>query len=171
METWLRPNLRVLTTALIALLLLTTALAVATWLWITPWLGAVVAIAGLLAAAPLVYARRPRLGYRNGSLVINLRHREEILTPIDVVECFFLGQAEAKLPPVNGAPPETTSIVVRLAERAEEWKHQDVHPSLGRWCDGYITILGAWCEPIGPDLVGRLNQRLIEIHRERKNAS
>ena len=57
---------------------------------------------------------------------------------------------------------------LRLAEAASEWKHRDMRPAFGLWCEGYITIRGAWCEPIGKELMQRLNRRLAEVHRERK---
>jgi hypothetical protein len=60
---------------------------------------------------------------------------------------------------------------VRLAESAQDWKHRDVRPAFGHWCEGYITIRGSWCEPINEGLMKRLNQRLVAVQRERKAAS
>ena len=91
--------------------------------------------------------------------------------PIEIVECFFLGQGASELPKLQGREPETQNVVIRLAESASEWKHRDVRPSFGQWCEGYITIRGAWCEPITPELMKRLNQRLVEVQHERKAAA
>ena len=39
----------------------------------------------------------------------------------------------------SGEELETSTIVVRLAEAAAEWRFREVKPALGAWCDGYIT--------------------------------
>jgi hypothetical protein len=85
--------------------------------------------------------------------------------PIDVVECFWLGQAPGLLPLERHKHVETAAVVIRIAERASQWHHQEVKPQLGAWCDGYITIRGTWCEPLGVPLINRLNQRLAEVTR------
>lgn len=112
---------------------------------------------------------QPRLRFANECLYVNLRPGPPLQVPIDVVECFFLGQGPALLPQPIGFRKdvdETSTIVVRLAESAEQWKHFDMKPTLGLWCDGYITIRGTWCEPITNDLLKRLNDQLIAAHRE-----
>jgi len=133
-----------------------------------------VAVAALLAylVALCVYLRfQPRLSYANEQLHVRLRPGSPIQVPVDVVECFFLGQGPTLLPrPFGGRDKveETSTIVVRLAESAEPWKHFDVTPALGLWCDGYITIRGTWCEPITNDLLKRLNENLIAAHRQQR---
>jgi len=111
-----------------------------------------------------------RLAYEAGYLLVNLGATGgPIRVPIDVVECFFLGQGPTLLPRpflTHDAIDETSTIIVRLAESASEWKHLDVKAALGLWCDGYITIRGTWCEPITVDLVRRLNHHLVDAHRE-----
>jgi hypothetical protein len=61
-------------------------------------------------------------------------------------------------------------VVVRLAESATDWKHREVRPAFGQWCEGYITLRGAWCEPITREVMQGLNRRLAEVQRERKAA-
>ena len=122
----------------------------------------------------LFLMRLPRLAYENGELLVYLRRAGAIRIPIDVGECFFLGQAGSRLPAPANSPEdesETTTVVVRLAESAEEWGHREVLPALGNWCDGYITIRGTWCEPINGALIQGLNEKLIQVHRERKQAA
>ena len=112
---------------------------------------------------------QPRLSYANHTLDVRLRSGAPIQVPIDVVECFFLGQGPALRTRGfgdRGKAEETSTIVVRLAESAERWKHFDVNPALGQWCDGYITIRGTWCEPITNELLKRLNENLVAAHRE-----
>ena len=112
---------------------------------------------------------QPRLAYANEQLHVRLRSGPPIRVPIDIVECFFLGQAPTLRLQLFGnrsKAEETSTIVVRLAESADEWKHFDVKPTLGQWCEGYITIRGTWCEPITNELLKRLNGNLVAAHRE-----
>jgi hypothetical protein len=37
--------------------------------------------------------------------------------------------------------------------------------SFGRWQDGYISLNGAWCEPITADLIQSINHKLVETKR------
>jgi hypothetical protein len=142
-----------------------------TWWW--PISGVMAAAAGWLMWV-WRRARLPRLAYRSGTLLIYLRGRQPIQLPIEVVECFFLGQGASLLPRTlsgrHGAGTETATVVVRLAESAKEWSHVEVRPQLGQWCEGYITIRGTWCEPLSGDLVGKLNERLIAAHRTRRES-
>jgi hypothetical protein len=62
-----------------------------------------------------------------------------------------------------------SQLAVRLAERATEWSQIDVKPALGKWCGGYITIYGAWCEPLRIELVNRLNAQLAAAHQAQPN--
>jgi hypothetical protein len=127
--------------------------------------GALAAFGLLLAAGMLAQLRRPRLAYRDGQLLVGLTSGPAIQVPIEVVECFWLGQAPSLLPGKRHKHTETASLVIRLAESAHEWHHQEVKPQLGAWCEGYITIRGTWCEPLSIDLVNRLNARLAEVNR------
>ena len=65
---------------------------------------------------------------------------------------------------------ETAAVVIRLAESASAWSHREVKPALGKWCEGYITIRGTWCERLDIAKVNRLNQRLAEVQRELRQA-
>jgi hypothetical protein len=55
------------------------------------------------------------------------------------------------------------NLVARLSQKAPEWEKVDVKPAIGRWCEGYVTIRGMWCEPLNGEVVRRLNRRLREI--------
>lgn len=108
--------------------------------------------------------RQPRLAYEDRHLLVYLRAGSPFRVPIDIVEGFLLGQGAAMLPRHQEA--DAATVVVRLADRAAEWSHQEVKPALGRWCDGYITVRGTWCEPLNVDLVSRLNARLAEVSQQ-----
>ncbi len=171
---WLHSNRRVLRLGLVASgLLLAVAVAGAIWPpieWLR-WLAVVSTVVLAYVGCLCVYLMsQPRLSYADGLLSVHLTTGEPLRVPIDVVECFFLGQGPALLPRLADRDKleETSNIIVRLAESAEEWKHHDVKPTLGLWCDGYITIRGTWCEPINADLMKRLNEQLIAAHREAK---
>src|SRR5262245_23683265 len=129
----------------------------------------VVAAAGLWMSGELVYAMtRPRVGYEAGDLLVYFEPTRATRIPIDIVEVFFLGQGPGVLPKLKGREPETQNVIIRLAESASDWKHRDVKPAFGHWCEGYITIRGSWCEKITPEVMKGLNRRLAEVKRERK---
>jgi hypothetical protein len=170
MEVWLRPNRRAIAFAL----LLPLGLAVVgAWLIVSNidesqsmarWVGATMALAGAIVSGILIARlRRPRIAYDDGSVLFYLRARAPVTVPIGIVEAFFLGQGPAELPGGFGQGEETVNLVARLAQRETDWASRDVEPALGRWCGGYITIRGTWCEPLGTAVIRRLNQRLKEL--------
>ncbi|MGD9722361.1 MAG: hypothetical protein AB7O59_12725 [Pirellulales bacterium] len=172
-EVWLRTNKRALwlgVVPLVAVALAGAALAMFApagppWGWLR---GAGIAVAlffALLAAAYFAGFRRPRLAYDSGRLLVGMRLGSAVAVPIEVVECFFLGQAPSLLPGSRYRDSKTKTIIVRLAEAATDWHRRPVEPRLGSWCDGYITIRGTACEPLSLELVNRLNSRLAELSR------
>jgi len=176
-ETWLSSNRRAFAAALLLPVLLAAGsggllLAVDP----LPWriAAGVVGVLSLLVIIPLaLLAQQPRLAYHDWHLLVYLGAARPFRLPVDVVEVFFLGQAPSMVSP-EGDPfddqgPTTSTIVVRLAEKADEWQKRDVRPMLGHWCEGYITLRGTWCEPITEDLVRTLNHRLVEVKREQKS--
>ena len=173
-ETWLRPNRRVLALGLILPSLLVVGGPVAVWFasnLIVAAVGWALLTVGAYVMALMLYAlRQPRLAYEHGELLVYLTQAGPIRVSIDIVECFFGGQGPSFLS-VPGAEdddsaPETATVVVRLAESAEDWKHVTVKPALGHWCDGYITVRGTWCEPLTSELVQGLNDRLVRAQRQ-----
>lgn len=138
------------------------------WLRIVGWI--LVGVGGIVVLALAWQLRQPRLAYREGALIVNMRAGNPIKVPIDVVEAFLIGQGPAMLPGKRDNRTEARMLTVRLAERAEEWAQQEVKPALGRWCGGYITIRGTWCEPLNLALVNRLNARLAEVQRQHRQA-
>lgn len=132
-------------------------------------LAVVVLVASLMGILSLAWLYAlPRLEYDGvGYLCVYMRSGRPYRVPIELVEVFFRGQSSSLMGgEEEGA--ETSTIVVRLAESAEQWKKRDVKRALGAWCDGYITIRGTWCEPIDAELLTRLNSQLVAIHREQR---
>jgi len=175
-EIWLRSNRRAIAAAMVipaALLLIGLLPAVgllgaAEIVWLR-WLTGGIAALGAIGLVALLYLlRTPRLAYDDGRLLVNLRPVDTVAVPLEAVECFFLGSdtvGQAKEEDCDA--PRTSTIVVRLAEKAKRWHRRDVTPALGRWSDGYIVLRGTWCEPIDMALVEGLNRRLANVKRQR----
>jgi len=170
-ETWLKPNLRVLWLELVMqAVFAAVGLAAIVYFWANVWVCGFAALLVLIALArsarliPLL--RQPRLAYHDGELLVYLRPGGPIGVPIDVVECFFLGQAPSLLPGKQHEHTDAAAVVVRLAEAAREWSERQVKPALGKWCASYITIRGTWCEKLDLEKVNGLNRRLVEVRRE-----
>jgi hypothetical protein len=171
-ETWLKTNRRIL---LLGMILPAVLCAVGLFvLWMQPlesagWLqgiGWISIIAGILLFVILAaQVRLPRLAYAEGLLLLHLRAGPALRLPVQFVECFFLGTGSGQVPGKRGEDLPVRNLVVRLAEKAVEYHRRDVKPALGRWEDGYITIYGAWCEPLDVALVNGLNARLAEVKR------
>jgi hypothetical protein len=174
-EPWLQGNRRALAAGLVVPLLLLVAgliCLLGPFAVVVRWIGGGVLIAAGLLAASLVWMMfTPRLAYEDGWLLVYLSSTVPERVPIDHVECFFLGQAASLMPREAGSAAKTRAVVVRLAEAARDYQFRSVRPSLGQWCDGYITIRGTWCEPIDSHLMRRLNERLLEIQRARRDQS
>jgi hypothetical protein len=133
------------------------------WLRTAGWL--MVAVGLLLSAAVAWQGRLPRLGYAEGFLLVHLTGERPERVPVEAVECFFLGTGSWQMLGKHGHELPIRNLVVRLAERATEFHERSVKSTLGTWEGGYITIHGAWCEPLTLELVNRLNARLSQVHR------
>ena len=178
-ETWLRTNARALRLGMLIPALMMLAGIV---LLILEWRGfsqstvvrlvgvALLSLGAIITIALALQIRQPRLAYEDGHLLVRLAAGGPVRVPVEVVECFLLGQSPGFLPGKRHERLETRSVVIRLAERAEEWASREVKPALGKWCDGYITIRGTWCEPLDVEVVNRLNARLAEVSASPKSA-
>lgn len=133
------------------------------WLKVAALIAAALGLLTLLVRISLL--RRPRLSCDGEHLLVDTGQPKLTAVPLEVVECFLLGQGPAFLPGRKLAEAETTTVVVRLAEKAEAWKRGRIHPYIGSWCDGYIILRGTFCEPLSVDVVQRLNRLLGESHR------
>ena len=136
--------------------------------------GAIVAMVGLYQTLrQAAWLLSPRLALVGDEAWVYLDRLRPIRVPLEFVECFFIGQApsQVKVAHPAGDRVENVTVVVRLADRAKEWKQRTVNATLGRWCDGYITINGDWCEPLNGDVVNQINRRLVEYKRRRRAAT
>lgn len=167
-ETWLRGNVR----PLAGLGLLSVAITGVVGLTVAARGGpswAVPAVAGLAAAVVAAFAlavARPRLGRRGDVLLVRLAPCRVQEVPLGVVECVFHGSQP--LPPARAGSMDRRvgTLVIRLAERATEWKQRPTFTPWGTWDDGHIVIDGRWCEPLSVDLARGIGTRLLEAKRE-----
>lgn len=172
-EIWLRSNARILVVGMLPPVvgfIAGAGVAIAGvnargYSWLTLVGGLLMALSLAALGAIVHMLRTPRLAYEDQHLLLFLGEPTPFRVPVDIVECFFLGQGQTMLSGADERGAETKTIVVRLAEAAESWKQREVKPALGNWCNGYVTIRGTWCEPITPELVKQMNHRLVEIHR------
>ena len=126
-------------------------------------LGAVVA-AGAAALASV--ALGPRLVRQGENLEVRLATTVERV-PLGVVECLFRGSEPVPGPADDDDPRfRVGTLVVRLAERATDWRDRPTFRSWGSWEDGHIVIDGRWCEPLTRETVGRIAERLVAAKRE-----
>lgn len=171
---WLQNNRRIAAWSLVAPGLVFTAGLVAalllpgggywTWLKVLAWLTAGVGL--VLVAVAVCQWVRPRIVRDGQRLLIDIGFPGRAAVPLEVVECFLLGQGPAFLPGSRWARAETVTVVIRLAEKAEAWRRGRIHPLIGSWCDGYIILRGTFCEPLSVEVVNRLNGLLADAHRE-----
>jgi len=171
-ECWLKPNRRALTVGMV--LPITMGVVGCVLLLHSGWspvgggaaaVGGGLTISGLIVMIGLVWhLLAPRIGYRRGEVLFFLRAAGPIAVPLDVVEGFLLGQAPGRLAG-RGRQLKTATVTVRLAETARPWHDRDVNPALATWRDGYISILGTWCEPLSVDQVQMLNRKLARAKK------
>ena len=125
------------------------------------WIVVAIAVGFLAVLAWL--ARTPRRALAADKLLVYLRLGPPIQVPLEVIECFLMGQGPAWLP--LGGEQQTVTLVIRLREKAQEWSHLEVDPRLGSWCDSHVTVRGTWCEPLSVNKVNDLNARLDAAQR------
>jgi hypothetical protein len=169
-ETWLNPNRRILTVAL----LLPLAMAVCGALLVGTRTGpgyrsgglCLLLFSALLGSWFIRNMFLPRLGYQRGSLLLRLGGAVPVAVPIQCVECFFLGRANLAHSGIAGLESKVSSVMIRLDETAKDWKMRKIKSRLGSWEEGYIVVRGTWCEPINDQLVASLNKRLRQAHQK-----
>jgi hypothetical protein len=153
--------------------------ALGAWLALGAWgqtsillraLGAALMLVGCGMVAVLIrHLFRPRIAYHEGHVLFQLRSGKPFAVPVHVVEAFFVGQGPATLPSGIQNGQQAVNLIARLSQRETDWARRDVKPALGKWCDGYVTISGTWCEPLDDAVLRRLNRRLLEVKQQAAN--
>ncbi len=132
------------------------------------WIAAGAALA--LAVVLVVWSRRPRLAFDGRNLLLYIRNGSAIRVPIDLVEAFLMGKGPTYLTGKDDYKTEARTLIIRIAERAEEFAKLETNVRLAAWCGHYVTLRGTWTEPLDIDLVNRLNQRLYDAQQKLKNS-
>lgn len=168
MSTWVHTNPRPFAAVLVSLLLVVALLLTiawladpAAWLWWT-----LIGVAGGLSIYALWLVRQimvPRVAVVRGDLRMYLTPGRAVSVPLEYVECFLLSEGPAFL---GRARAKTTTLSIRIAERATEYHNRTVLRVLGGWCGGYVTIRGTWTEPLTVELVRKLNANLTSAKSE-----
>lgn len=169
-EVWLRGNPRpaavgVAVCGVTAVAAVAVARACAAPPWFAWTLGAAGAIAVGLVGGLLAAASAPRLERRGGTVRIRLAPRATHDVPLEVVECVFPG-SQAITEPGGDAARRVGTVVIRLAERAREWRSRPTFAPWGSWDDGHVVVDGRWCEPLSMEVTKRLGARLLEAKRD-----
>ena len=183
-EIWLHGNVRPAAGLLLAAVLLaagivaaTVVVPLSTWL---RWPVAGAAVTGVVAATALAWsAARPRLMRSGSAVIVRLSPLATHRVPLDIVECVFPGSQPlaAGSHPLGGDEPaadgaadrRVNTLVIRLAERALEWRSRPVASAWGAWSEGSIVFDGRWCEPLSPAVVRGISARLLEAKRQVAN--
>ncbi len=130
---------------------------------ILAWCGGIVAALASIATIGLVLQfRQPRIAVDGNQLLLFVRSGLPVRVPLEIVEGFLLGQGPSMLAGA-GHDLETSTLVIKLADKAEEFQKVDVKAAIASWCNSYVTIRGTWCEPLNIDVVNRLNTQLFEV--------
>lgn len=122
-------------------------------------------LAGLVAAAAFLWAAsRPRLTCRGDVLEVRLAPLAVQRVPLELVECVFPGSQ-----PLGGddetSDRRVSTLVLRLAERAVEWRSRPVLSAWGSWEEGNVVFDGRWCEPLSQAVAREISTRLLEARR------
>jgi hypothetical protein len=123
------------------------------------------AVVDALVVAGFIWASsRPRIARRGDTLEIRLSPMAVERVPIELVECVFPGSQ-----PLGGddatADRRVGTLVIRLAERALDWRSRPVAAAWGAWEDGNVVFDGRWCEPLSQAVARDLSGRLFEARR------
>lgn len=134
------------------------------WCW---WAVALAAAASVpIVAALVVTASLPRLVRQGNRLRVRLSPLAAEDVPLEIVECVFPGSSPLVGTESAAAPRRVGTVVVRLAERAVDWKERPTFAAWGSWSDGHVVIDGRWCEPLSLEVTKQLGQRILEAKRE-----
>jgi hypothetical protein len=169
-EVWLRGNLRPAAALALALVMAAAAILAAVWLagaagWATMVATIGAAVIVLLAAGLVWGAAQPRLARQGDSILVRLAPLASRSVPLEIVECVFRGTEPVA---AAGDPPKfrVGTLVLRLAERATEWRDRETFRPWGSWDDGHIVIDGRWCEPLSPESARQIATRLADAKRQ-----
>jgi hypothetical protein len=138
------------------------------WFWV---LLSIAFAAFVIGSLLFFIARVPRILYADGRVKFFVRFGPPVEVPVEHVEAFLLGRGPIFFSDDRRETKETTTLLVRIAERAHDYHNVTTAPLLAAWCGNQATIRGTWTEPLGLELVNRLNQRLYDVKQVRAAAN
>jgi hypothetical protein len=131
------------------------------WLWISTAI--VCFLLCDLCVLLWLFLARPRIVFDGANVVLNVGLARPAVVPVELVEAFLLGKGPAYLTGKDDYKTEATTLIVKLAERAEEFAKLPTNVRIAAWCGHYVTFRGTWTEPLSVALVNRLNERLHAV--------
>lgn len=180
-ETWLQANRRAFALPIGAALVITAGAAIGAVAVrggpdaaqpLLFWICSAAAVAAAIVALGLIaIVRIPRIAYDDGRVKFFVRFGPPVEVPVENVEAFLIGRGPIFFTDDRRETKETTTLLVRIAERAHDYHNVTTAPLLAAWCGNQATIRGTWTEPLGLELVNRLNQRLYDIKQARAAAA
>lgn len=130
-------------------------------------------VSGAVAVALAILAwevAQPRIQHRGVFLVVHLSPFRYERIPLNIVECFFLGSnpldAQGATTESDDPPYRVGTVVIRLAERAIEYRTGVMFSLWGVWQDSSIVLDGRWCEPLSRNLLKDLASRLVDAKHD-----
>lgn len=134
------------------------------------WIIAAIAASGASLLMLLAWAAaRPRLVRAGDRLLVQVSPLVRREVPLAVIECFFPGSNPVDR---DGSPTcsehaafRVGTLVIRLAERAIDYRAGETFTPWATWDDSYLVLDGRWCEPLSPQLVKDLGSRLVAAKR------
>jgi hypothetical protein len=172
-EVWLRGNVRpgaavVLVTAVVGGGALAGAVAVGLSGWLLAGIATLVALVLINAVVAAWVVSQPRLARVGNAIEVRLAPGQVERVPLEIVECIFHGSDPVLRPRDSASNPRfrVGTVVVRLAERATQWRARPTFRQWGTWEDGHVVIDGRWCEPLTRETVQGVATRLLEAKRE-----
>jgi hypothetical protein len=173
-EVWLRGNMRpgvglMAAAGLLAAVTLVPLATAGAAAWLMAAVACVVAIVMAGGLAVCLVAAGPRLARRGDRLEIRLAPGRIERVPLELVECIFRGTepleatAEGEAATPRG---RVGTLVVRFAERSQQWHDRETFRPWGSWTDGHAVIDGRWCEPLTRATVERIAADLVAAKRE-----
>ena len=128
-ETWLKTNWRLHLPLMLVKALFLAIILVLLARSVGGWVTVALAAKFLIVYVALFYFLTRYFGvlsYAKGHLCVYRGRMPIACVPIELVEGFLLGQGPSYLPGKSASRLDVATVVVKLADRAEEWEHQEM---------------------------------------------
>lgn len=170
-EIWLQSNRRIYLVPIIAAEVLSVVSIVAGLVFHQTTAGVIAfSLFSLLSAGLwLASMRAARISFDGRNVWFHTGLTQPAVIPLELVEGFWIGKGPAYLQGKDDYKTETSTLTVRIAERAPQWEKLPTDVRVAAWCGHHITFRGIWTEPLSVDVANRLNQRLYDAQQAAKS--